>query len=204
MTSTDCKCKVGRGARRFDLDGVNDDLVRRWCGDGRERQSLRELAAHFDRRLLRSAVESADEAPLSGEVANLYRLLTDEDVSSGVRTQTRRRLEAAGVPVDEVESAFVSHQTVHTHLTECLDVSRDTTENDPADRRRADRDRIRALQSRTEVVTTDALERLRESDAVALAEFDVLVDVTVLCDECGRQHDVGALLDQGGCDCRQS
>jgi hypothetical protein len=138
---------------------VNDDLVRRWCGDGRERQSLRELAAHFDRRLLRSAVESADEAPLSGEVANLYRLLTDEDVSSGVRTQTRRRLEAAGVPVDEVESAFVSHQTVHTHLTECLDVSRDTAENDPADRRRADRDRIRALQSRTEVVTTDALER---------------------------------------------
>ena len=202
MTETDCQCKVGRGVEAFGLEGVHADLVRRWCGDGRERQSLRELANHFNRRLLRSAVESADEAPLSGEVSNLYRLLTDDDVSSGVRTQTRRRLETAGVPVEEVEAAFVSHQTVHTHLTECLDVSRETSEDDPDARRRADRDRIRALQSRTEVVTTDALERLRESEALALGEFDVLVDVSVLCDECGRQHDVGALLDRGGCDCR--
>ncbi|WP_424020047.1 rod-determining factor RdfA (plasmid) [Halorientalis pallida] len=203
MSETDCQCKVGRGVEAFGLDGVHDDLTRRWCGDGRERQSLRELANYFNRRLLRSAVESVDEAPLSGEVSNLYRLLTADDVSSGVRTQTRRRLESAGVPVEDVESAFVSHQTVHTHLTECLGVSRESAEDDPDARRRADRDRIRALQSRTEVVTTDALERLRDSDALALAEFDVLVDVTVLCDECGRQHDVGALLDQGGCDCRE-
>jgi hypothetical protein len=203
MTEMDCQCKVGRGVEAFGLEGVHDELVRRWCGEGRERQSLRELAKQFNRRLLRSAVESADEAPLSGEVSNLYRLLTADDVSSGVRTQTRRRLETAGVPVDDVESAFVSHQTVHTHLTDCLGVSRETAPDDPDARRRADRDRIRALQSRTEAVTTDALERLRESDALALAEFDVLVDVTVLCDECGRQHDVGALLDRAGCDWRQ-
>lgn len=203
MTEMDCQCKVGRGVEAFGLDGVHDDLVRRWCGDGRERQSLRELAKQFNRRLLRAAVESADEAPLSGEVSNLYRLLTADDVSSGVRTQTRRRLETAGVPVDDVESAFVSHQTVHTHLTDCLGVSRETAADDPDARRRADRDRIRALQSRTEAVSTDALERLRESDALALAEFDVLVDVTVLCDECGRQHEMGALLDQAGCDCRR-
>jgi hypothetical protein len=203
MTEMDCQCKVGRGVEAFGLEGVHDELVRRWCGEGRERQSLRELAKQFNRRLLRSAVESADEAPLSGEVSNLYRLLTADDVSSGVRTQTRRRLETAGVPVDDVESAFVSHQTVHTHLTDCLGVCRETAPDDPDARRRADRDRIRALQSRTEAVTTDALERLRESDALALAEFDVLVDVTVLCDECGRQHDVGALLDRAGCDCRQ-
>ncbi len=203
MTEMDCQCKVGRGVEAFGLDGVHDDLVRRWCGDGRERQSLRELAKQFNRRLLRAAVESADEAPLSGEVSNLYRLLTADDVSGGVRTQTRRRLETAGVPVDDVESAFVSHQTVHTHLTDCLGVSRETAADDPDARRRADRDRIRALQSRTEAVSTDALERLRESDALALAEFDVLVDVTVLCDECGRQHEMGALLDQAGCDCRR-
>lgn len=203
MTEMDCQCKVGRGVEAFGLDGVHDDLVRRWCGDGRERQSLRELAKQFNRRLLRAAVESADEAPLSGEVSNLYRLLTADDVSSGVRTQTRRRLETAGVPVDDVESAFVSHQTVHTHLTDCLGVSRETAADDPDARRRADRDRIRALQSRTEAVSTDALERLRESDALALAEFDVLVDVTVLCNECGRQHEMGALLDQAGCDCRR-
>lgn len=206
MTTTtvdgDCDCKIGRGIATFGLTGINEDLVHRWTGEGGDRQSLRALATHYNRALLDAALRAAGESPLDGEVANAYRLLTADDVSSGVRTQTRRRLAADGVPVDEVESAFVSHQTVHTHLTDCLDVSRDAGDVDPDSRRQSDRDRIRALQSRTEAVASDSLERLRGSDALDIGEFNVLVDVTVLCDECGRQHDVGSLLDQGGCGCR--
>lgn len=199
-----CQCKVGRGIEAFELSGLDDELARRWQGDGRDRQSLRELATYFNRELLRAAMDGAGSTPLDGEVANVYRLLTDDDVSSGVRTQTRRRLADAGVPVEDVESQFVSHQTIHTHLTDCLGVSRDEEVADPAERRRADRDRIRALQTRTEVVTADTLERLRDADAVDLAEFDVLVDVTVLCGSCGAQYDVADLLDAGGCDCQRA
>lgn len=199
-----CGCKVGRGIEAFELSEANDELAARWRGDGRDRQSLRELATYFNRELLRAAMDRAGTTPLDGEVENVYRLLTDDDVSSGVRTQTRRRLADAGVPVEEVESQFVSHQTIHTHLTDCLDVSRSDREADPAERRRADRDRIRALQTRTEVVTADTVERLREADALDLGAFDVLVDVTVLCGECGAQYDVADLLDAGGCDCQRS
>jgi hypothetical protein len=197
-----CQCKVGRGIDEYDIDRIDEDLTRRWRGDGRDRQSVRELTDYFNRRLLRAAIERAGESPLDGEVENVYRLLTSDEVSSGVRTQTRRRLETAGVSLEAVEADFVSHQTLYGHLTECLGVSREDTEATPSSRRESDRERVRALQRRTEVVTSDALERLRDADALAIDDFDVLVDVTVLCADCGRQHDVGSLLDDGGCPCR--
>jgi hypothetical protein len=197
-----CECKVGRGVAAFDVDAVDEELVSRWCGVGRDRQSLRELATYFNQRLLAAALESSGEQPLDGEAANLYRLLTDDDVSTGVRTQTRRRLLAAGVPVEDVEAQFVSHQTLHTHLTECLGVTREPSDVVPAERRSTDRDRIRALQSRTEVVTRDAIDRLADADALAVEDVDVFVDVTVLCADCGAQYEVGTLLEQGGCECQ--
>lgn len=200
---TDCQCKVGRGLDTFGLEDVNQELVGRWRGDSRDRQSLRELSEYFNRQLLAAELERAGNVPLDGEAANIYRLLTDEEVSSGVRTQTRRRLQAAGVDVELTERQFVSHQTIHSHLTDCLDVSREADPPDPDARRDTDRDRIRALQRRTEAVTVDALDRLVEDDALALEAFDVLIDVTVLCDNCGRQHDVGDLLAAGGCACRE-
>ena len=196
-----CQCKVGRGIDAYELSGVNDELERRWCGEGRERDSLRELAIFFNQRLLDAALEDAGTTRIDGEVANIYRVLTDDDVSTGVRTQTRQQLVADGVSIETVETQFVSHQTIHTHLTNCLEISRDESRKNPAERRQTDRDRIRALQRRTEVVTTDALDRLRGSDALELSEYDVLVDVTVLCADCGSQYDVGELLDAGGCGC---
>jgi hypothetical protein len=202
-TETDpaCPCKVGRGIAAFGLTAMNDDLVAGWQGTADGRESVRELTERYNRRLLEAAFGEAEQSPLSGEVANVYRLLTEEDVSSGVRTQTRRRLEGDDVPVTDVEDAFVSHQTMHTHLTDCLDASREPSRTDPETRRHRDRDRIRALQNRTEVVTADALDRLATADSLALEGFDVLVDVTVLCRECGAQHEVGSLLDAGGCSC---
>ena len=201
-SDTHCACKVGRGIEAYGLSTMNDELVRLWCGEGGERRSLRELATVFNERVLHAALDSAGVSRMEGEVANLYRLLTDSDVSTGVRTEARQQLQADGVSVSTVEDHFVSHQTIHTHLTECLGISREDSSDDPQERRRTDRDRIRALQRRTEAVSTDALERLRKSNALAVDEFDVFVDVTVLCDECGRQTDIGKLLDDGGCQCQ--
>ena len=199
-----CGCKVGRGIDEYELPPLNEELVRRWQGDGNDRTSLRELATVYNQRILAAALDRAGASRLDGEVANFYRLLTDDDVSTGIKTQTRRQLESEGVPLEDVETQFVSHQTIHTHLTDCLDVTRDDTRADPAERRRADRDRIRALQHRTEVVTTDALDRLRGADALEIGEFDVLVDVSVLCADCSRQYDIGELLAEGGCSCQSS
>ena len=199
-----CDCKVGRGIDDYGLSPLNEELVQRWQGDGRDRASLRELATVYNQRILAAALDRAGASRIDGEVANFYRLLTGDDVSTGIRTQTRRQLKSEGVPIETVEDQFVSHQSIHTHLTDCLDVSRDDDPTEPAERRRADRDRIRALQRRTEVVTTDALDRLRGADALELGEFDAFVDVSILCADCNTQYDIGKLLDEGGCSCQSS
>ena len=51
--------KVARLIDRYGLDGLGDELERRWTADGAERLSLRDCAALFNRRLLEEALLSA-------------------------------------------------------------------------------------------------------------------------------------------------
>jgi len=190
-----CECKVGRVVERRDLARTNDELAERWrTGEA----SLRTLEREFNVAVLRAAAGAAGVTHLEGEAENLYRLLTDDDVTGGMRVRARRRLESEGLDVDQVRSDFVSHQTIHNHLTGCLGVERDREERDPVD---AAEDRIRPLQTRLEAVAADALTGLGNDDHLATGDLDVYVDVAVVCDDCGVRRELGAFLAAGGCDC---
>lgn len=196
-----CGCKVGRVADRYDLDDLDGQLVERWRGDGTDRHSLRQLEAYVDRRILRAAMERAGDDPLPGEVANVHRLLVDDDVSAGVRVETRRRLEYQGVDVEAVSADFVSHQSIHTHLTGCLGVSHEA-EPTGDDRVEGTLGTVQALRSRLEAVGSGSLRQLRDAGVISLDGFEVLADVSVVCHECGRSYGVEALLERGGCECQ--
>lgn len=190
-----CDCKVGRVVERRGMAGMDDRLAERWqSGEA----SLRTLEREFNVEVLRAATRASGRSPLAGEAENLYRLLTDDDVTGGMEVRARRRLEGEGVDVDAVQSDFVSHQTVHNHLTGCLGVERDPDERDPV---AAAEDRIRPLQARLEAVAADALGGLARDGSVAAGDLDVLVDVSVTCDDCGVRRELGAFLAEGGCDC---
>lgn len=194
-SETICGCKLGRVASEYGL-AVDETLRTRWT-EGRE--STRALADWFNTHLLETALVDAGLSPRDGEVANIYRLLTEETVTSGTRLETRADLEREGIPVEEVESDFLSHQTVYNHLTNCLDASL----SDPTDeqRRQDAASTLAALQNRTEAVTTDTISRLDRQGALSIAEFDVVVSVTVTCNECHRQYTVRELLDETVCGC---
>ncbi|WP_254538886.1 rod-determining factor RdfA [Halomarina litorea] len=194
-------CKLGRGIEQYDLGALDDQLAARWRGDGVEKHSLRDLAEYVNRQMLERALALAGVRPVDGEVANLYRLLVDDDVSEGRRREAERRLEREGIDVAAVRGAFVSHQSVYTHLRDCRGVTYEETVDDTARvERRASA--LFALQNRAETVTAETLEQLRSADLIALDEFDVLVDVRVACDGCGRYHEVDDLLERRGCDCQ--
>lgn len=197
-----CDCKVGRVREGYGLEGLDEALVGHWRGDGREELSLRDLESYVNRRMLRAAMTDAGMDPIDGEVENVYELLVGDRATEGTRTEVRNRLERHGIDVASLRGDFVSHQTIHTHLRECLDVSKSSTETDPAERRQRVADTVFALRNRTEAVTRGSLESLQNTDAVALEGFDVLVDVSVTCDSCGRVYDIGTLLDGGGCVCQ--
>ncbi|MCL7418769.1 MAG: hypothetical protein M8354_13155 [Halalkalicoccus sp.] len=195
--------KVGRVIEKYGLDGFGAELEAYWTGDRGEQYSLRALADLFNRRVLEAAMEGAGMRSLDGEVENRYRLLTDEEVSTGMREQTRRELDRSGLDVEDLESDFVSHQSIYTYLTEYREATHPSSiERTPAERRERELDKIGALMTRTSVVTEDSITRLANSEALSGGISDVFVDVQVTCENCGRSTPVTTFLEDGGCSCR--
>lgn len=198
-----CSCKVGAAIAEYSLDGMNRRIRTRWTGRDVEKWSVRELTEYFNRELLAAAVRRRRMTPLEGEVENLYRLLTGDDVSSGVRTQARKRLEREGVDVEGLLGAFVSHQTVYRHLRQCLDATPPAGDETDAARVAKSKRKLQSLQTRTRAVTEDTLRQLRDADRIAIDSFNVVTDVSVVCRACGAQYTVEALLDERGCECQR-
>lgn len=194
--------KLARVTAEYGLDDLDEDLAARWTGDGVERYSLRELEAYVNQRVLRAAMQEAGIDPLSGEVENIYELLSDDETSEGVRIEARKRLERAGIDVEDLQKDFVSHQSIHTYLKRHLDVSYERSET-PEERLDKATETILSLRNRTEAVTEGTLGTLRNAGTMSLDGFEVFVDINVACDQCGRYYEVDELLERGGCECQQ-
>jgi hypothetical protein len=193
--------KVARLISEYGLDGLGDELEARWTGDGVERTSLRDLADYFNERLLEQSLIDAGMSALESDVSSTYENLTDDDVSTGVRTDTRNRLEQNGVDVDALESDFVSYQAIRSYLTEY----RDAEYRRLSDEEKVEKDlqSIQRLMTRTLSVTEERIEKLRETGRIDVDEFEVLLDVQVLCQSCGEQYSISEFLEQRGCGCQR-
>ncbi|WP_158059246.1 rod-determining factor RdfA [Halorussus halophilus] len=193
------RSKVGRIIAERTLEGMGEELERRWTGEGREQSSLRELADYFNQRVLRETLDAQNVEVLDGEVENFYELLTGDDVSGGMRVQTERRLERDGIDVDRLKNDFVSHQAIHTYLRKYRGA--EATSNDSEDKVEETRTTIQQLRSRVQAVTETSLDALRTANELRIGRFDVYVDVRVTCNDCQSQYSVGDLLDRGRCQC---
>jgi hypothetical protein len=192
------RSKVERVIEEYGLEGLGDELERRWTGESGERESLRSLADRFNREVLRAALDEAGASPLDGEVENTYRLLRGDDVSPGMQTEVRRQLERDGVDREQVESDFVSHQAIHTYLREHRGAELESEEESRVEKEART---IRRLQGRVSVVTESGLTRLSNADDITIGDFEVLTDVQVYCADCGSQYEAVELIERGGCDC---
>ncbi|MFC6993422.1 rod-determining factor RdfA [Haladaptatus sp. GCM10025707] len=196
------RSKVERQLETYDLTHLAGELERSWNGTGGTQQrSLRELATYFNTAMLESAMTEAGMQTLEGDVETAYRLLTDEEASSGDRLRLRRRLQRDGVDVDQLERDFVSYQAIRTFLTKYRGVE---YESDDENRLERTNQSLQKLRGRTETVTQSKLSQLATSEDLTLGEFRVMVSVRVFCEDCGGQFELGELLGRGGCDCSPS
>lgn len=192
------RMKVVRLIDRYGLTSIGAEMEQRWTTDGEDRMSLRGLADYFNQQLLAEAMSDAGIQPLSGEVENIYRLLTDDDVGGADQTRTRRRLEREGVDVDNIKRDFVSYQAVRTYLKDHRGA-----EHTPDDRPRTDieAENLQRISGRVVAVTENTLEQLVNGDNLTLGDFRVFVDINGLCEDCGTRYEINELLERGGCDC---
>lgn len=195
MSSSEaCDCKVGRSIETYGLDDL-DEQLRRERADADA--SLRSLADLVNTQILRAALATAD-ADVVGDAESVYGALTGESVPPERRADVRDQLQFAGVDVDDVESSFVSHQTVRSHLRECLSVD---TGRDGVGTVEEGREVIEWARRRDEEIIDRTLSRLRRVDELAIGELEVTHAITVTCADCDDSYRVTELLDRGGCTC---
>lgn len=192
-TGSDRCCKVGRVAARYGLDGLDGALVDRH-DDG---DSLRSLAAFVNEEVFVAAIEDVDLRTVEDADA-LFDLFTDDSADAGRLTALRDRLERSGVDVAGLERSFVSHQTVKSHLNDCLGV--DTAREGSITVEDA-YGVIDWNRSRTAAVAEEKVDRLRDADVVDVGPVDVSVVVRVTCESCGRTHHLDDVLRDSACDC---
>lgn len=191
----DRRCKIDRVAETRGLEGM-DEQLRECRADG---DSLRELETFFNKAVLRSALQAAGMETLEGEVSNLHRLLTGEEVSPGKRVDAESRLGRNGIDPSSVTADFVSYQTVRTHLNDCLGVETTRDTHLPVNEAR---NTVLKLLSRTESVTRRTMERLERQGVLTIRDPSVAVSVRVTCSECNAEYAFSQLLERGGCACR--
>lgn len=190
--------KVQRVIDDYGLDGLGAQLEAKWTDDSTDRYSLRELAEYVNQKLVEASIGPDS---VEGEAENVYRLLTDDSVNSGVRTDAEAKIERNGVDVDTLRADFVSHQAVHTYLTEFRDTEFSSEPREPNDKLDDRRHTIRRLQDRLVAVSESSLRNLQNAGLLELGSFDVFVNVQVYCEDCRTQREIGSILEQRGCDC---
>lgn len=202
ITQSGRDIKVDRVIRDYDLFEFGIDLERRWLGIDGDRESLRDLADAFNQRVLKVALREVGEQPVDGEIENHYRLLTADDVTTSERAQIETRLSRQGIDVETVKRDFVSHQAIHTYLTEVRGASLPSDESPPETIISNRREAILRLRNRLVAVAERSLDSLRQAGHLSLGEFDVMVRLTVYCNDCGTSADITDLLNRGECACR--
>lgn len=194
--------KVGQLIEKYDLGKeYGTELEVLWTADGDERMSLRSLADRFNKHVLETAMKNAGMSTLDGEVDNLYRLLSNDDISSGKQTEARSRLAQKDINIKQLEKDFVTYQAIRSYLQ---------NEREAEYEGRSDSDRltsaiksVQRLKSRTTSVTEGTLSRLRDAGIITLGDFRIFVDVSVHCEGCDTQFGVVELLRNKGCNCNK-
>ncbi len=177
-------CKVDRVRDKYDLYNLDARLEHRYRSTD---EGVRQLEDWINCQILERAMEKAGMTVLDGEERNYYRLLTNDEVLDSARREARGELREASVDVDEVESNFVSYQTVRKHLNECLDIDTSRDYNpDPG----ADLQQIKKMRQRVTNVIEGSLARLSREDVAHIEDPSVTVSFKIRCGNCRRRHDV--------------
>lgn len=195
-----CKIKVNRLLREYDLPELGDELVVRWTRE-EDRWSLRQLADFFNRELLRAELSNRGSDLIDGEVENLYRLLTDDEATSGDRQEAESRLRRRGIDVETIEEDFVSYQAIRTYLRRARDVSPPEETRTAGSHRETKRTTIQQLSTRLRKVTETSILELTNAGDLSIGDFDVTVTVRVHCRRCDTRMTAVELLSKNECQC---
>jgi DNA-binding transcriptional ArsR family regulator len=182
----------------WEMEGYEPRMLEEWKGERGARKGYRTLAREIDIRLLRREMDRAGVTTLADEAESRYDRLTGDDET--VARETRELLRNEGVPIDALESDFVSYATVRTHLRECLDAE---YEAEPSSGRWVE-ESIRIAKGTAQSKVEEAVKALvNRDDLEAGGNVDVEIDVMVTCTACQSRIPIDRAIRRGAvCSCQ--
>lgn len=203
-SETHCSCKIGRNIDRYDLDGLNEELRHRRDA---KNESLRALADYINTRVLEAALADAETdltnvaygaVSTDDALSAVYETLTSDETPPDREARVRKRFEQHGIDLERIESDWVTHPTVRSHLNDCLHI--DTTRQTRITGETA-RNTIEWARTRCGRVVEQTISRLVSAEIVAIRDVEVSVLIQITCSECGTTYRFGELLEDGSCKC---
>lgn len=200
-SETSC-CKVGRTAMEYGIKNRLPELN----SHRKSGKSFREVTRIFNTWIVEQALKHADisddrsiHAALVGEniADDIYHSLYTDETSDVEQTEVRARLSAAGVDVDRLESSFVSHVTIRSHLKECVRVEPDPSP--PKFEKIANT--ARGAKNRAKNVIQSTFKRGARHGQIQTDSLRVEILVKITCEECGDTFYLAELLEKQRCSC---
>lgn len=168
-------CKVCRVLDERDMERYESQLVDQWQADRPQRKGYRQLAEWLNVTVLRREMDRAGLSTLGDEATSKYERLRGDDET--VAAEVRNDLRTAGIPIDEVESDFVSYGVVRTHLKECLGEDQEFESGD------WEADAIDIARDHAARKVREAVESLQHKGEIdAVGDLTVHVDVELECE----------------------
>jgi hypothetical protein len=124
-------------------------------------------------------------------------MLQGEDGSDVKRAELRARLRDKGVNVDDLETAFVSHVTIRSHLQECVNVQPAETTTDFEKTVNT----VRWARTRAENIIQNTLNSAVSTDDLQTGDIETELIVRATCEKCGDTFYIEELFDERQCSC---
>ncbi len=195
-------CKVTATATEYDvMDAATRLPERKKAGD-----SYREVTHWFNTTVVEQALDTAGVSSgesvhtvlVGNELAEeVYQILQTDDGTDVQRAELRARLAEAGIEIDALEKALVSHVTIRSHLRECIDFEENTRTPDFGKTINT----IRWAHSRAENVIQSALDSSVAADETRTEPLEAEVVVRVTCQTCGNMFYIDEFVENPRCDC---
>ncbi|UHQ96105.1 rod-determining factor RdfA [Natrinema halophilum] len=199
-----CACKIGRTIEQYGLTDLNEEIRHRRDG---QNASLRVLADYINKQILEAALAEAETdltnvaygaVSADDALSAVYETLADDQIPADREARVRKRFEQNGIDLGEIESNWVTHPTVRSHLNNCLDID---TSRGIRITTNAARNTIEWARTRCGQVVEQTISRLVSADIVTMQSTDVSVMIQITCPECGNTYRFGELLEQESCAC---
>lgn len=187
-------CKLCRVLDERGLADYDERMLAQWRGETGPRKGYRTLATEFNTMLLRREMDRAGVSTLGDEAESKYSRLTGDN--EAVAREVREVLRGEGIPIDDLETDFVSYGAVRTHIKSCL--KSDYNPETSSDKSDWERTAIDIARSTAKEKTTEAVGALVSSGSLEIGgKPSIDVDISVECSACHARIPVERAIRRG-------